>query len=156
MIITVIKYSALFILLVLLQGLILNNIEFGGYIIPFMYVIFILALPFETPNWLVLILGFVLGIAIDSFTSTLGMHTSATVFMAFCRAYILKLLKPRDGYEFNLKPNVQTMGLTWYLLYASSLILLHHLFLFYIESCLVFVLHTNPLQDLHVTCTCCK
>jgi rod shape-determining protein MreD len=134
MIVTVLKYSALFILLVLLQGLILNNIEFGGYVIPFLYVIFILALPFETPNWLILILGFILGISIDSFTSTLGMHTSATVFMAFCRVYVLKLIEPRGGYEFNLEPNVPAMGLTWYLLYASTLVFLHHLFLFYIES----------------------
>ncbi|MBL4668206.1 MAG: rod shape-determining protein MreD [Flavobacteriales bacterium] len=86
----VIKYGASFILLVLFQGLILNNVEFGGYVVPFLYVFFILSLPFETPNWIVLLLGFALGVAIDSFTSTLGMHTSATVFMAFCRAYLLK------------------------------------------------------------------
>ncbi|NQX97747.1 MAG: rod shape-determining protein MreD [Flavobacteriales bacterium] len=130
----VIKYGASFILLVLFQGLILNNVEFGGYVVPFLYVFFILSLPFETPNWIVLLLGFALGVAIDSFTSTLGMHTSATVFMAFCRAYLLKLVEPRGGYEFNSKPNVQFMGLTWYLLYAVILVLLHHLFLFYIES----------------------
>ena len=130
----VIKYGIIFILLVLFQGLILNNIEFGGYVVPFLYVVFILMLPFETPNWMVLIIGFVLGITIDSFTSTLGMHTSATVFIAFCRAYLLKLVEPRGGYEFNSKPNVQIMGLTWYLLYASILVFLHHIFLFYVES----------------------
>ena len=134
MIINVLKYGAAFILLILFQGLILNNIELGGYINPFLYIVFILALPFETPNWLVLILGFVLGIFIDSFTSTMGMHTSATVFMAFCRAYLLKLIAPRGGYEFNSKPTIQMMGLTWYLLYASILIFLHHIFLFYVES----------------------
>ncbi len=134
MVINIIKYGAIFILLVLFQGLILNNIEFGDYVVPLLYVVFILALPFETPNWLVLIIGFVLGIFIDSFTDTLGMHTSATVFMAFGRSYLLKLIEPRGGYEFNSKPNVQFMGLTWYLLYASILVFLHHIFLFYIEA----------------------
>lgn len=128
------KYGISFFLLILFQGLILNNIEFGGYVVPFLYVIFILALPFETPNWLGLILGFILGIAIDSFTSTLGMHTSATVFMVFCRYYLLKMVAPRGGYEFNTKPSVQDMGMVWYLFYATILILLHHLFLFYVES----------------------
>lgn len=128
------KYGVIFILLILFQGLILNNIGFGGYINPFLYVIFILMLPFETPKWLVLVSGFVIGIAIDSFLNTLGMHTSATVFMAFARGYLLKLIEPRGGYEFNTKPNIQHMGLTWYLLYACILVLLHHLFLFYIES----------------------
>ncbi len=134
MIFTVLKQISIFILLVLFQGLILNNIEFGGYVIPFLYVVFLLALPFETPKWLVLIIGFVLGLTIDCFTNTLGMHTSATLFMAFCRAYVLKLIEPRGGYDFNAKPNVQAMGLMWYFLYATTLVFLHHIFLFYIES----------------------
>ncbi len=134
MIFNVLKYASIFILLTLFQGLILNNVEFGGYIVPFLYVIFILALPFETPSWLVLLIGFVLGVSIDSFGSTLGMHTSATVVMAFCRAYLLRMIAPRGGYEFNSKPNVQFMGLAWYLLYTFILVFIHHLFLFYVES----------------------
>lgn len=134
MILNIVKYGSIFILLILFQGLILNNIELGGYIVPFLYVLFILGLPFETPNWMVLIFGFILGIAIDSFSSTLGMHTSAAVFMAFCRAYLLKIVEPRGGYEFNTKPTVQSMGIMWYLLYASILVFLHHIFLFYVES----------------------
>lgn len=134
MLLNVLKYGGIFILLVLFQGLILNNIEFGGYVVPYLYIIFILILPFNTPNWLVLILGFILGVAIDSFSSTLGMHTAATVVMAFGRYYLLKLIEPRGGYDFNSKPNVQFMGLMWYLLYASILVFLHHIFLFYIES----------------------
>ena len=134
MVFSVLKFTGLFILLVLFQGLILNNVEFGGYIVPFLYVIFILALPFQTPSWLVLVLGFVLGVSIDAFSSTMGMHTAATVVMAFCRAYLLILVSPRGGYDFNAKPNIQFMGITWYLLYAVILVLIHHLFLFYVES----------------------
>lgn len=134
MVIDILKYVVSFILLVLFQGLILNNIELGGYINPYLYVVFILMLPFETPNWLVLLIGFLLGLSIDMFTSTLGMHISATVFMAFAREYLIKLIQPRGGYDYGLKPNVQMMGLVWYLLYASILVLLHHLFLFYVES----------------------
>ncbi|MDF1673151.1 MAG: rod shape-determining protein MreD [Vicingaceae bacterium] len=134
MIVEVLKYFISFMLLILFQGLILNNIELGGYINPYLYVVFILMLPFETPNWLVLVLGFVLGFCVDMFTSTIGMHISATVFMAFARTYLLKLIQPRGGYDFGLKPNVQMMGLLWYLLFVGILVVLHHLFLFYIES----------------------
>jgi len=121
-------------LLILFQSLILNNINFGGYINPYLYILFVIFLPFETPKWLVLILGFALGVGIDSFANTLGMHTSASVFLAFCRAYLLKLIEPRDGYPFNSYPNLRTMGLTWYLSYALTLILMHHIFLFFVES----------------------
>ena len=130
----ILKYSLHFILLVLLQGLILNNIQFDGYINPFLYVLFILSLPFDTPNWLVILLGFTLGISVDIFTSTLGMHTSATVFLAFVRQFYLKIIEPRDGYEFGDKPNIFHMGIVWYLSYAGVLVLVHHLFLFFVEA----------------------
>ncbi len=134
MVTQIIKYIGFFIAFILFQGIILNNIELSGYINPYLYVAFILMLPFETPNWLVLLIAFLLGLIMDMFTSTLGMHISATLFMAFCREYLLKLIAPRGGYEFNHKPSLQVMGFSWYLLYASILVLLHHLFLFYIES----------------------
>ncbi|MCO6499180.1 MAG: rod shape-determining protein MreD [Vicingus serpentipes] len=130
----IIKYSLIFILLILFQGLILNNIEMGGYINPYLYVLFILILPFQTPKWLSLVLGFILGLSIDIFTSTIGMHTSATIFMAFARTYLLAIIRPRDGYDFNTTPNLQQMGGTWFLIYSSILVFLHHLFLFFVES----------------------
>ena len=130
----IIKYTIIFILLVLTQGLILNNIEMGGYINPYLYVLLILLLPFEMPAWIGLLVAFVLGISIDIFTSTLGIHTSATLFMAFSRKYVLKLMAPRGGYEFGTEPQIQYMGLSWFLTYAGILVLLHHTFLFFIES----------------------
>lgn len=128
------KYGGYFILLVLFQVLMLNNVQLGGYVNPYLYIIFIIALPFETPNWLLLLLGFLLGMTIDIFTNTLGMHASATVFMSFVRYYVLKYLEPREGYDYNDKPTAQVMGLKWFSIYASILVLSHHVFLFYIEA----------------------
>ncbi len=130
----VLKYLSIFIILVLSQGLILNNIELGGYINPFLYVLFILMLPFETNDNLVLILAFLMGLSIDIFTSTLGIHISASVFMAFARKYLLLLIRPRGGYDSGTLPNIQYMGLSWYMTYSIILVVLHHFFLFYIES----------------------
>ena len=127
-------YLFIFIALVLTQVIILNNIELGGYINPYLYVFFILALPFETNDNLVLFLAFLIGLFIDVFSSTMGLHTSSAVFMAFSRKYILKLIQPRGGYEFGTTPNLQHMGLSWYMTYAAILVVLHHLFLFYTES----------------------
>jgi rod shape-determining protein MreD len=62
-----------FVVLILVQVLILNNIHLGGYINPYLYVLFILLLPIETPKWAVLILAFFLGLGVDiyGFLSTL-------------------------------------------------------------------------------------
>lgn len=123
-----------FILLVLVQVLLINNIELGRFINPSIYVLFLIVLPFETPKWLVLILGFVLGITIDAFQDTVGMHAAACVFLAYVRPGVLKLFSPRDGYEFGTQPTVQYLGIPWFLSYAGILILLHHLVLFYLEA----------------------
>jgi len=122
-----------FIMLVLVQVLIFNNIEISGYITPYIYIIVIILLPFETPVSVSLILGFFLGLSIDIFTDTIGMHTAATVFIAFIRPYILSSFAPRDGYEPGTFPRVFYYGLPWFIKYAALMVFAHHLVLFYIE-----------------------
>ncbi len=130
-------------ILILFQVLVLNNIQVSGYINPYMYVLFILLLPFETPRWLLLISGFAIGISIDLFANTLGMHTSATVFMAFLRPYVLKVLVPHDEYESGTYPRLYYFGFTWFLKYSLVLVFLHHTFLFYVEVFrITFFFHT--------------
>lgn len=127
------RYILIFVLLVILQVFILNNIQFSGYINPYIYILFILILPFEIPKWFLLVLGFILGITIDLFSGTIGMHSSATVMMAFLRPYVLKVISPRDGYESETLPQLRFYGFNWFLKYSIILIFIHHLFLFYIE-----------------------
>lgn len=119
--------------LILVQVLIINNIELGRFINPFIYVLFLIVLPFETPKWLLLVSAFFLGITIDMFQDTHGMHAAASVFMAYIRPGVLKLFSPREGYEFGTQPTVQYLGVPWFLSYAGILIFLHHLVLFYTE-----------------------
>jgi len=129
----IIRNSIRFITLILVQVLIIKNIELGRFINPFVYVLFIIVLPFETPKWLLLLSSFLLGITIDMFYDTSGMHAAACVLMAYIRPAILKLFSPRDGYEFGTQPTIQYLGIPWFLSYAGILIVLHHLILFFTE-----------------------
>lgn len=122
-----------FIILVGVQILVIKNIELGRFINPFIYVLFIIVLPFETPKWALLLSGFLIGITIDMFYDTAGMHAAACVFIAYIRPAVLKLFSPRDGYEFGTQPTIQYLGVPWFLSYSGILIVLHHLVLFYIE-----------------------
>ncbi len=122
-----------FIILVFIQVLLFNNIQFSGYINPYIYVLFILLLPFETPKWFLLVLGFMMGLVIDLAMNTPGMHTSATVFISFIRPYVLSYISPRDGYEAGSSPTVSYYGLKWFLRYAVTITFLHHFVLFYLE-----------------------
>jgi len=122
-----------FIVVILFQVLVMDNVMINGYMIPYIYIIFILLLPFETPRWVQLLSGFALGLAMDLFTGTPGMHTAATVLIAFVRPYLLGLLAPRDGYEPETFPRIHYYGLLWFLKYTVLIVLIHHLALFYLE-----------------------
>ncbi len=122
-----------FIILVLLQVLILNNIQLSGFINPYIYILFILLLPFETPAWLLLILGFITGLTIDIFSGTMGMHATATTLAAYSRPYILTLFSPRDGYESRTAPTLKYYDISWIIRYSIIIILIHHSSLFFVE-----------------------
>lgn len=127
------KYFIMLVVLVLLQVLLLNNIQFSGYVNPYLYVLFILLLPFETPRYQLLFAGFFLGLCVDIFSNTPGIHASATTFMAFLRPYTIELISSRDSIEVNTPPRIKFMGFGWFFRYTLILVLTHHLFLFFIE-----------------------
>ena len=127
------RYILQFLVLVLLQVFILNNVQLGGFINPYIYILFIILLPINTPKWLLLVSGFVLGISIDIFSHTPGMNSSATVFMAFVRPYVLEIIAPREGYEKDSSPRLKIYGFTWFIRYTFILVLAHHFVLFYVE-----------------------
>ncbi len=128
------KLLILLLILVFLQIFVFNTVNLGGYINPYIYLVFILILPFETPGWLLLLLSFLLGISIDSFMGTLGMHASAMVFMAFIRHYFLNYMNLKGDVEKRGYLNVENFGFTWSLRYVIIMVLVHHFVLFFIES----------------------
>lgn len=128
------RYLFNFIILVLVQVLLLNNLQFSGFVNPYLYVLFIITLPFSTPKWLLLALGFTTGIIIDIFMNTLGLHAAATVFMAFVRPFILSSFSPRDGYEVGTNPVPADYGFGWFFKYSVLMVAIHHLFLFFVEA----------------------
>jgi rod shape-determining protein MreD len=133
MINSILRYGLIFIILILLQVLLFNNIQFSGYINPYVYIMFILLLPFEIPAWLLLLLSFAIGGLIDFFSGSPGMHASATVLAAFVRPFVLRVISPRDGYEPNSDLSMINYGFRWFFTYTLLIVLVHHTALFYLE-----------------------
>jgi len=129
----ILKFGLIFVLLILLQVLLFNNIQFSGYVNPYVYIMIILLLPVEIPAWLLLIISFFTGLVMDLFTGTPGMHTAATVLAGFIRPYLLRVLSPRDGYESNKVPSMAVYGFQWFFIYTLVMVLIHHTALFYLE-----------------------
>jgi hypothetical protein len=116
------------------QVFFVKNLVIGGYAFCFVYVAFLLLLPFETSLVLLLLLGFLTGVAADVFYDTLGLHAAACVLLAFLRPSVLRLITPRSELDAGMKISLQSMGTPRFLLYAVSLIFVHHAFLFFVEA----------------------
>ena len=123
-----------FVILVLFQVLVINHIRLGGYVHPYVYLVFIMLLPFNTPKWQLLVLGFVLGLTVDFFTGTLGLHAGATTLMAFCRPSIISLISGNQKFENIPEPKQGPLDGMWFFRYVLCLVLIHHFALFFLES----------------------
>lgn len=122
-----------FVVLVLIQVFLLKNISLYNLSVPYLYILFIMLLPFETPNLLLFLLAFLLGLSIDAFYDTPGLHAAACVLMAFVRVLFISITVQKDGFDTEPEPTLGNMGFRWYFAYSAILILFHHFFLFNLE-----------------------
>lgn len=125
------KVGWLFVL-VLLQVLVLNNVHLAGYATPFLYIYLLLKFESDTSRNTLMLWGFALGLVVDIFSDTPGMHASATVLLGFLRPAFLRLFVPRDMVDV-LVPSVRTLGLSAFLKYVSLSVFVHHAMLLCVE-----------------------
>lgn len=121
--------SFVFISLILLQVLVLNNVLFFGFINPYIYIAFIFIYPYKTNRFPILSLAFLLGLIIDIFSDSGGANAFATTFIAFIRLYFFKTIfqKTEVDFEFfNLKQ--ETFGKVFN--FTAILTFTHHFLLF--------------------------
>ncbi len=122
-----------FIALVFIQVFLLKNISLYGLSTPYLYILFILLLPFETPNLLLFPLAFTLGLTIDAFYDTPGLHAMACVLLAFVRVLFISITVQKEGFDNEPEPTLSLMGFRWFFTYTLILTLFHHFFLFILE-----------------------
>jgi len=122
-----------FVALLAAQVLIFSNIKFSPFINPYVYPLFILLLPFGTPRWLLMLLGFATGLSVDLFVGSLGMHAAACLLIAYLRPTLISIITPK-GAEFEVEPNINLQGVTWFTIYCGLATFIHHVAYFLIES----------------------
>jgi len=126
-----ITYVFQFIFLVLLQVLILDQILFLGYVNPYVYILFIIALPLGFKRINILFLGFFLGLCVDVFNDTGGVHAASTLLIAFLRPLALRL-----SFGFNFIDNsvsLKTADFKEKIIYVFLMVFIHHILMFSLE-----------------------
>lgn len=123
------------IVFLLVQVFVLNKIPFlHQFVVPYLYFLFILWLPFSIPRTGLLVIGFFTGLLLDYFMWQPGLHAAACVLIAYIRPFIITLLIPKDTQEFNYRePSPKAMGWAPYSVYALVMTFVHHLYLTLLE-----------------------
>jgi rod shape-determining protein MreD len=122
-----------FVVLVFFQVFLLKNVTLYNLSTPYPYILFILLLPFETPNIVLFPLAFIMGITIDAFYDTPGLHAAACTLLAFVRVSFINITVQKDGFDNEPEPTLSIMGFRWFFTYILILTLIHHFFLFNLE-----------------------
>lgn len=121
-----------FILLLAVQIIIFNNMNFLGYISPYPYILFIILYPVNGNKSGLLVASFFLGLIMDMFSNSGGIHTTACVILAYYRPYLFK-------FSFGLSYEYQTVKLNDVVTperfsFILLSVLIHHFILFTLEA----------------------
>ncbi len=132
---SLVKNSIRFVLFILIQVYILNQVPpLHRFVVPYLYFLFILWLPFKLGRFSLLILSFVFGLTLDFFTGTLGLHAAACLMIAYIRPFLLSILLSQETTEQSYtEPSIKSMGWAPYCLYAALLSFVHHCYLVLLE-----------------------
>lgn len=123
-----------FVVLLVLQVAVLKNIGYYNLAVAFPYILIILLLPIGIPNLLLYTLAFLMGLSIDAFYDSIGIHASACVALAFFRIFFHKITIELDEQQSFNTPSWGIMGFKWYSTYVLLSILAHHIVLFFVEA----------------------
>ncbi len=128
----VIKYIILFIALILVQVIVLNNILFFGYINPLLYILFVVIYPFKRDRGLFLLFSFLLGLCIDFFVNSGGINAGAILFIAYIRLPLLKGILNKSEIDFPVF-DINKLPFLKLLSYIAILTFTHHFIVYGLE-----------------------
>jgi hypothetical protein len=123
-----------FIAFLIAQVVFFKNAVFMHTAFCFFYIGFLLRLPVQVTPIPTMLSAFAMGLLVDMFYDSMGLHAMAGVMVAFVRPYWLSVLTPQGGYDSSVRPAAGLYGYTWFLVYIIPLLLIHHGLIFFTEA----------------------
>jgi hypothetical protein len=116
------------------QIFLLHYVQLFDFALCYIYVFFLILLPVDTPKANTLLIGFGLGLAVDYFYQTFGIHALACVFVGYLKPALKNSFEPLKDFQPDWICSIKNYGLGWFLRYYGTLILVHHLTIFLVEA----------------------
>jgi rod shape-determining protein MreD len=129
----VLRHILSLVIVLLLQMLVFNNLHFLGICHPYIYILFLIALPIRIPQWIELLIGFGVGLIVDMFCGSPGVHTAACSFLAYLRPIFIRRTI-QDAERISMTIDGLSIGFNEYVKLVVLYTILHHTLVFLIEA----------------------
>lgn len=127
------KQIGRYVVIMLLQVLLFNQLQLWGICHPYIYVLCLLMMPITLPHSMDMLLGAAVGLVMDVFCNSLGIHTSVCVLIMFVRPYMIGLIV-NDKDRLNEQISLRAVGMEALVKYVVVLVLVHHFLVFLLAA----------------------
>ena len=127
------KQIARYVIVMMLQVLLFNQLQLWGVCHPYIYVMCLLMMPITLPHSADMLIGAGVGLLMDVFCNSLGIHMAACIALMFIRPYMLGMIV-NDKDRLNEQLTLHTLGLEALLKYVIILVLVHHFAVFLLAA----------------------
>lgn len=117
----------------ILQVLLFDQLQLLGVCHPYIYILCLLMMPITLSHSADMIIGAVVGLIMDVFCNSLGVHTAACVFIMFIRPYLIGAIV-NDKDRLNEQISLRALGMEALLRYVVILVVVHHLMVFLLAA----------------------
>ena len=121
------------VLLIAMQVLIFNQVGLFYNLHPYVYILFILWLPGMLPAWSMLLVSFIVGLVIDAFMYTYGLHAGACTLAAIVRIYGMPWLLSAEDMAQQPVVRIPSIGLRRFIVLMLAIVSVHHAYLLFLE-----------------------
>ena len=127
------KQIGWYILVMILQVLLFDQLQLLGVCHPYIYVLCLLMMPITLSHSADMIIGAVVGLIMDTFCNSMGIHTAACIFIMFIRPYLIGAIV-NDKDRLNEQISLRSLGMEALLRYVVILVVIHHLIVFLLAA----------------------
>lgn len=129
-----IRIASYWIAILFLQFVVFNHLGLSTHLVPQVFIVLLITLPVYIPKIYQVLIAFGLGLLADMFVGTPGIHASACMWLMVIRMFIFRAQDLKEQTANRLSYTVQNVGLTTFSYTAITLVLLYHLYVFWLES----------------------
>ncbi|MBR3565076.1 MAG: rod shape-determining protein MreD [Paludibacteraceae bacterium] len=122
------------IVVILLQVLLFNNIQYFPLCTPYIYILALLCLPVELPKWAEILICFAIGLLMDILCQTIGLHAAACTLVGYLKSYSIKWFVENVDRVQGIPSSISFASRPAYIKYASVLIVAHHTTILFLEA----------------------